>query len=92
MTNIPFGWDDPLLMGAFMACAVSTATLTSAVDSFQKDTELNLGAFVSRAPIERMVDQATGADRGVFVAWLDWVAEHVWGLDGAEEPEDQITP
>lgn len=85
MTKIPYGWDDPLLCGAFVACVSWALTENDAVKAFAEHTGTNLRTVVPMTPIERMIDDATGHRRAVFVSFCDYIAEFIWGLDGVEE-------
>ncbi len=37
-----------------------------------------------RSPIERMIDEATGADQAFFAAFAQWMNEHLWGSHDEE--------
>ena len=84
MTITPYGWGDPLLSGAFMACVNWAASEKSIMDAFEKETGMNLNRLVGRSPITMMVDDATGFSRDLVAKWFDWVAVNVWGDDSDE--------
>lgn len=53
------------------------------VEAFRRDT--GIGWRPGRSPIERAIDQATGAERHFFEAFIPWFNVNVWGpIDGPE--------
>ncbi len=86
MTVMPCGM--PLLAEAFVACGIAAVQMQGTVEAFQKESGLDLASFLKRSPIDRMIDQATGAGASVAAKWFDWVAVNVWGLEGEEMPDE----
>jgi hypothetical protein len=89
MKKIPYGWDDNFLCGAFISCVRWALSEDEAIKAFAEKTGTDLWAVIPKSVIDRMIDEATGHRRAVFASFCDWVAEFVWGLDGAEEPEPE---
>ena len=79
MKVTPYGWGDPLLSGAFIACVEWAAAEKEVMTAFEEETGLSLNRLVGRAPITVMVDDATGFSRDLVAKWFDWVALNVWG-------------
>lgn len=87
MKVTPFGWGDPLLSGAFMACVKWAVSEKEVTDAFEKETGLSLTRLVGRAPITVMVDEATGFAQDLIAKWFDWVATNIWGDDESDPNE-----
>jgi hypothetical protein len=83
MTVVPYGL--PLMGGAWLACLEWALTEPKLREKFHEDTGYDLSRLVNRAPIERMVDEATGFEKSVMAAWCDWATVNVWGVDGDED-------
>ena len=81
MKVTPYGWGDPILSGAFLACANWAASENDAMSAFEKETGLNLNRLAGCSPITAIVDDATGFSRDLVAKWFDWVALNVWGDD-----------
>lgn len=72
---------------AFVSCVLWAATEPKMLDAFKGDTGLDLRAVIHARGIERAIDEATGAQGAVIAKFADWVALHVWGVEGEPEPE-----
>lgn len=48
-----------------------------AIAAFEADTGVKVGA--AKTPLDRMIDDATGASEGIVKAFVDWFNENVWG-------------
>jgi len=79
--------DNPVMQGAFLACARWASGEKKFTDTFKEDTGYDLLSVIRSAPLESMIDEATGYTKTVFFAWLDWVSENVWGEEGEEDDE-----
>ncbi len=89
MKVLPLYHDDPLLMGAFMSCAVATCQQPGAVESFMEETGIALDFLTKpRSAVEAMIDESCGRDGQAMAAWCDWVAMNVWGVDGDEGTDE----
>lgn len=47
------------------------------LDAFERDTGIHWRH--GRTPIDRMIDEATGADRQFLAAFVTWFNANVWG-------------
>ena len=82
MTLMPFGVaNDPIMGGAFIACAMAAIREDSCMDAFKDETGHDMESLLHQTPINRMIDQATGREKIVIGAFFDWIAETVWGLE-----------
>ena len=50
-----------------------------AIKAFKEETGYDLYSLVRNSPIATMIDEATGYQRTVMVAWADWVTKNYWG-------------
>lgn len=66
----------------FLACALNVAGFHEACERFKKETGHDLNSLVKRTPLDRMIDSATGRDRAIFCAFLDWVVVNIWCEEG----------
>jgi hypothetical protein len=70
--------DTPLLMApAWVGCLHWAASEPSIIKAWQADTGCNWRP--GRTPIDRMIDEATGADYAVFKSFVEWVNKNIWG-------------
>lgn len=83
-------WGEDFMAGAFIACAQWSISVDAIRERFTKDTGLNFD-FVGQQGINRMIDEACGTEAAVFNAYLDWVAENIWGTEDDEEPSPLST-
>lgn len=77
-------WED-FFKDAWIACIQWAITEKEIRDRFEKETGMSLGAMVRRAPIDQMIDRATGYDQKVMAAFADWATTTLWGLEGSED-------
>lgn len=56
---------------------------------FKAETGHDLDSLAMVAGIDRLVNQATGRDREIIVAFCDWVTVNLWG-DGTAP--DEVAP
>ena len=73
--------DNPIMAGAWYSAVKWAAQEQDALDAFEKATGIKPLFAASRSPIERMVDEATGAGDASVTAFVDWFNENVWGED-----------
>jgi hypothetical protein len=79
MKTKPYGF--PLMAPAFIGLASYLISEPKAVEAFAKETGLDLSILENRSAVEKMIDQAAGMERDLFIAWLDWVAVNHWGVE-----------
>lgn len=66
---------------AWLGCISWALGTPEVVEQFRKDTGLRCRP--ARSVLDRMVDEATGADRQFLEAFIKWVNVNVWGpVDG----------
>lgn len=71
----------PLMTEAFLSCASWAISRPEMVEEFKKETGLDLESIASQRGLNKLIDEQTGYARESFVAWLDWVAMNIWGVD-----------
>ena len=76
MKVTPFGW--PHMAGIWAACLMWAVTEDAIVARFEADTGKKLPP-PARNGLERMIDEATGVNRDIAVAFADWVTKEIWG-------------
>ena len=86
MKQVPYGF--PFMMPAFLGCAGFAIGKDEIRSQFEKDTGFKFESLSRRSPIEKMVDKATGRESEMFLAFLDWVALNMWGIEGQEFDDD----
>ena len=84
MTEIPAYHDDPLMMGAWVACLSWATGQPDIMAAFKTDTGYDLDSITMARGIDKMVYDATGYTRTAFIAWCDWATKNLWGTDDAE--------
>lgn len=68
---------DPLMAGPW-SVAISVALRdASMLAGFKTDTGLSWNP--PKSPLDRMIDEATGADMKFLVAFAAWFNENIWG-------------
>lgn len=82
MNERPSGPD--FMWVAFIGCVSFAAHNEECLDAFLKE---HPGEAISmpRTPMDKMIDDATGASRVRFARFCDWVAKNLCGLEGEEE-------
>lgn len=85
MTVPPMGL--PLMEDAWKGLVRYCAGQPEAIEAFARDTGRDLSKIMPRSPLEAIIDQATGHQSEVFVAFCDWVTETLWGVAGRDEEE-----
>lgn len=88
MKTVPMGED--IMIGAWIGLLVWASEKEDIVEDFKRDTGKDIKSFLNRTPIIRMIDEATGYDKDVVIAWADWVTENLWGIEGVEYKGDEI--
>jgi len=83
MKNRPYG--EPYMAGAWFGCVVAIGSQTEAQEYFLEATGHDIADVLNSRGIARLIDESTGHQRAVIVAFCDWVTEHFWGLEGQEE-------
>lgn len=70
--------DTPRYMaGAWLGCLSWAISTPEVVAAFRAETGLQWRPGTT--PLERMIDEATGADHQFIVAFVNWVNREVWG-------------
>ena len=89
MTANPIYSDNESMFKAFLCLAVCLIEDDDQRNNFHEDTGHNLSSLVPKTSIEAMMD-FPGMEDEMLTAWLDWVAENTWGLEGDDEVADII--
>lgn len=88
MTVTPMGLP---LMGPAWASLLQWAIREPAIRArFKKETGHDLLSLASAHPINRMIDQATGRERAMILAFADWVSVNYWGVEKRTSAEQDI--
>lgn len=80
MTVRPMGED--YMAGAFIGCLNWAAHHGPSVKRFQLARPDIVIPLPARTPMEAMIDKAAGANRTIAIAFADWVATEIWGVEG----------
>ncbi len=73
---------DPFVAMMWMSCLRWTLTQQSALDAFREATG---NAWTpAKTPIDRMIDDATGAAAAWLAEYAAWFNENVWGNEDEE--------
>ena len=75
MKRIP---SDPLMAVTWRDCLVWAASEDGFRARFEADTGMKLPKS-SSSPLDKMIDEATGFDKAIAEAFIDWFNENVWG-------------
>ena len=73
--------ENPIMAGAWVAAVQHAAGHPGMLAAFKEATGRPFLLAAPRAPIERMVDEATGADVASINDFIDWFNLAVWGED-----------
>ena len=73
---------------AWYSLILTTAGDPETLAGFKADTGHDLRAVLNAGGIAKMIDEATGRDRAVIVAWCDWITKHIWGTVQDAEAEE----
>jgi len=65
---------DVLMQGAWYDCLMWAADEEDIRHAFEKETGMRLG----KAPLDRMIDEATGFDKAVAAAFVAWFNKNIW--------------
>ena len=84
MKVVPFGL--PLMLDAWLGLLYFAIGEREVRARFKCETGYDLDSLAMVAGIDRLVDQATGRDREIIVAFCDWVTVNMWG-DGTDPHE-----
>lgn len=87
MTKIPYGW--PLMAGAFIGAAEYLGKQEGIFEDFQKDTGHDMSFLLNRTGLDKIIDQATGIEKELFGAYLDWIVINHWGEEGDPRVEGE---
>lgn len=80
MTKTPSG--RPEWSYSFYAAASWAAGKKEYVRDFRQETGMDITGIVDeRTPVHKLIETISGKERETLVAWLDWVAEYVYGLE-----------
>lgn len=71
------GPDEPLFFQAWMDCLLWASGFEPIVTQFREDTGIEWNPAVS--PIDRMIDETTGANAATAERFIRWFHENVWG-------------
>lgn len=72
------------MIEAWLGCIHWAISEPDILAAFRADTGNNWSPGLT--PIDRMIDEATGADNHFIEAFIRWVNENLWGpIDGEEE-------
>ena len=71
--------------GAYLDTMMFAVSQPGTLAAFKRDTGHDLDSVIKSRGINAMIDEATGYQRKVIVAWFDWFTMNVWGEEGAEE-------
>ena len=77
MTKTPDGW--PEMADAFLGFAHYAIGEPGFIDQYQTDTGKNLYSAIPNAPINQMIDEATGYGRQAMADFMDWLTINHWG-------------
>lgn len=69
--------DDALIPGMWYSCIHWALGKPEFIEAFQKDTGNNYRP--PKSAIEKMVDEATGADKDFIREFAKWVNKNIWG-------------
>lgn len=69
--------EEPYMLGAWLGAIHWGIGDADCVAAFRSDTGLNW--VPANSPIERMIDEATGADGQFILAFVRWFNKTVWG-------------
>jgi hypothetical protein len=90
MKTTPYGED--YMAGGWIGLVEWLVTQDWAVSDFKEKTGHDIISIIKARGIDRMIDKATGHDREVITAWADYVTEYHWGIEGDEQPEEDVKP
>lgn len=79
MSRVPYGL--PLMADAWLGCVIWAAGEEECRKNFLDATGYDLNKLLRRHPIEALIDQSTGYERKVILAFFDYVTEFIWGLE-----------
>ena len=82
MLTKPLGM--PFMAGAWIGCLLFCSKQEDALTGFKAETGFDLPGLLTATPLEHAIDQATGHEKAVVVAFADWVTKNVWGEEGKE--------
>jgi hypothetical protein len=73
--------DNPIMAQAWLGCISWASQHEEICARFAADTGHRVFWKEQRAPINAMIDKATGYERTVIDAFVDWVNANLWGED-----------
>jgi hypothetical protein len=88
MKLIPMGM--PLMFEAWAGCVGWAVDNQEIREAFRQQTGFKLENLIQRAPIDAMIDKATGYEQQVLAAFCDYVTEHIWGQQEKSESKNDV--
>lgn len=79
----PYLPQDPLMVQAWVDCLLWSVTNPDIVAAFRQQTDCHWTPATTG--LERMIDQATGAEADFVRAYVAWFAQAVWGPEDGDE-------
>lgn len=77
MKVAPYGL--PLMLDAWVGLLHFAIGRPEVRQRFKEETGNDLDDFLGRSALDALIDQATGRDRAMMVAFCDWVTVTYWG-------------
>jgi hypothetical protein len=74
--------DNPVMAYMWVGCLHWAIGYPDILAAFKADTGVSLTP--ARTPLDRMIDEATGADKAFIEAFVPWFHANVWGDELAE--------
>jgi hypothetical protein len=78
----PYGY--PAMKEAWSVCLSWAISHDNMRMQFKAETGFDIDSLINASALCRMINEGTGYERDVFIAWCDWVTENVWGVDDQE--------
>lgn len=70
---------DPLMIAPWLGCLEWAMSRTDFLEAFHEDTGNQWKRTPAKSPLERMIDEATGANLAYLRAFIQWHNENLWG-------------
>ena len=77
---------DPLMQIAWADCLRWAIKEQKIIDQYLKETGDKWTA--GRSPLDRMIDEASGADKAFVIRFVQWFNENIWGSENESMPKD----
>ena len=75
MSKAPVGW--PIMAQAYIDFAIWAIGQPGFIEAFTADTGIKF--TLPKNSMERLIDDATGANKAIIAAYLDWLTVSHWG-------------